>query len=140
MEEYSKLREKLESFKGLPVGWDSYKDTEPPSKWAIRWAKCALTILETRGLRSPEYVVVNVNGGIDFRFWGNYWNVALSFFNGETIVLSIHRKDWGENISKAIHYSDIDGVLIALDMIFRAEELEDRAPREKTAEPLTRGR
>jgi hypothetical protein len=80
---------KLESFRELQPGWDSY-DAEPPSEKAIDNARKILHLLWSGGASSPVRIAPSVEGGVGIIFSGPGKKYAdLECFNdGEILAIT----------------------------------------------------
>jgi hypothetical protein len=70
---------KLESFRLLAQGWDSY-EAEPPNETALYWAQRSLAILERLGF-VPHRVAPSVEGGVSIAWRHGQKNANVEFFN-----------------------------------------------------------
>jgi len=88
---------KTESFKDLPVGWDSY-DSKPPSRLSIDKTQYLILLSSSKELY-VDNVVPSVEGGIGiiFREKNLYADIEI-YNNGEACyVCSRGKRDWVVN-------------------------------------------
>jgi hypothetical protein len=88
-EERAAQARKLEAFRGLRPGWDSY-NAEPPTELAISNARRILHLLWSAGAMGPVTISPSVEGGVGIIFSGHGKKYAdLECFNdGEILALT----------------------------------------------------
>ena len=88
--------EKLESFKGLPRGWNGY-DAPPPPHAIVEKAKLLAPMLEEVGIW-PRFVSPPVRLGIGLSFYGEesrYAELCVAFEDGYRLLLDEVDKEDG---------------------------------------------
>lgn len=79
------MKERIQGFRQLPVGWDGY-DTDAANATAEFWAVEALDIIVKRNFIRPVRILPSVEGGIGMTFHEGDKSATIEFYNSGEIA------------------------------------------------------